>query len=226
MQAHHGRSILLALLIFLVALASFPALSGAQNAAERSCVITDEEEYAVLAAVLFPNKPDIPERMTTDLERNAFLAAKTVRLTGFHGNSYTIQDETITAALRTETDRFMAEDYKAKNTETCKIDGAKLLKLVPQGKSLTLTSAEENRKIFAEGSGKGKGWDEIRKKRPLSGGITYLSRPGFNRDRTQAVVEARHQADYEMGVGYRVYLGKSKKTGQWIITGADVTRRS
>jgi mRNA interferase MazF len=76
------------------------------------------------------------------------------------------------------------------------------------------------------------GLKEIRKQKSISSGnnnisrgeIARLTRPGFNKDKTAAMVEADLQADAEMGVGYRVYLQKSPETGKWIITGADRTR--
>jgi hypothetical protein len=49
---------------------------------------------------------------------------------------------------------------------------------------------------------------------------------GFDPSRTRAVVSVRHQADYEMGIGYRIYLEKSAATGRWLGTGADLTYRS
>lgn len=186
-------------------------------------MIDDEEEYAVLAAVLFPHEPEVPDGMENDLQRKTYLSMNTVRLSGFHGSQYTLEDKTITARMAEKTDASMAEDYNKKNGETCSIDGGRLLTRVPAGKNITLVSTKEMKKTFSSG---GRGWEEFRQRRPLAGGITRLSRPGFSSDRTQAVVEARHQADYEMGVGYRVYLDKSKKTGKWIITGADMTRRS
>jgi hypothetical protein len=95
-----------------------------------------------------------------------------------------------------------------------------------QGKCVITDETEDIRKTFSTGSGKSGGWEEFRNSRPLSGGMTTLSRPGFDSSRTKAVLEVGHQADYEMGVGYRVYLEKSPQTGQWVIVGADVTRRS
>ena len=70
---------------------------------QAACTIDDEEEYAVLAAVLFPNEPDVPDRIKTDLERNAYLASVTVSLNGFHGSSYRLQDETVREKASKET---------------------------------------------------------------------------------------------------------------------------
>lgn len=192
--------------------------------AEAPCVVQDEEEYVVMAAVLFPHVPDVPEDMKDDLQRKAYLARTTVRLDGFYGSSYTVEDEAATSKVSKGTDPALVDDFNKKNGMPCKIDGAKLMAQIPPGKRVTVISAEEVRKIFSAGTGKTGGWDEFRKKYPFAGGITRLSRPGFNTHRTKAMIEATMQAGWEMGVGYHVYLEKSAKTGKWVITGNDMTR--
>ena len=74
--------------------------------------------------------------------------------------------------------------------------------------------------------GQGGGWEAHRRQYPFSGGIKSVSRVGFDPARTHAVVTIRHQADYEMGIGYRIYLEKSAATGRWLITGSELTYRS
>lgn len=194
--------------------------------AQSPCSIQDEEEYAVMAAVLFPNPPDIPDDMKDDVQRKAYQAKATVRLDGFHGGSYTIEDETTASKITKGADPVTVDDFNRKNEKACKIAGVKLLARIPAGKRVTVISAEEVRSIFASPSGKGGGWDEFRKRYPFAGEIAYLSRPGFNPDRTKAVMEVRMQAGYEMGVGYRVYLEKSSKTGKWIIVDRDMSHMS
>jgi hypothetical protein len=54
----------------------------------------------------------------------------------------------------------------------------------------------------------------------------YFSRPGFNEARNRAVIEANCQADYEMGIGYRIHLEKSPKTGKWVMVNGDMSRKS
>lgn len=209
-------------LMFLVCL-FIPALL-----AQAECLIQEDEEYAVMAAVLFPNEPDIPEGITDELARKVYRDRATVRLSGFHGSSYTLEDET-TASKRTgEADPFTVNDYNRKNEQACRIDGARLLAHIPPEKRtrVTVISADEVRKLFSSGSGKGGGWREFRKKYPFAGGIVYFSRPGFNKARNRAVIEANCQADYEMGIGYRIHLEKSPKTGKWVMVNGDISRRS
>ena len=191
---------------------------------QTACTI-DDEEYAVLAAVLFPNDPDIPDGMKSDPERDAYLASVTVNLSGFHGSSYRLQDETVSQKAAKEPEQFMDKDFYGKNGQACKIDGGRLLAHVPQGGRVGFVTAEEIHKAFIEWLHGGEGRETFRR-RPAFGGVTYLSRPGFNESRTEARVEAHHQAGPEMGVGYRVYLQKSPKTGKWFITGAKRTRIS
>ena len=192
--------------------------------AQAACTI-DDEEYAVLAAVLFPNEPDIPDGMETDLERNAYVDSVWVNLSGFHGSSYRIQDETVPQKSAKVPDQFMDKDFYEKNGQACKIDEARLLAHVPEGGHVSFVTAGEIGKAFTEWLRGGEG-REMSRKRATFGGVTYLSRPGFNESRTEAMVEAHHQAGPEMGVGYRVYLQKSPKTGKWFITGASRTRIS
>jgi len=209
-------------LMFLVCL-FIPALL-----AQAECLIQEDAEYAVMAAVLFPNEPDIPEGITDELARKVYRDRATVRLSGFHGSSYTLEDET-TASKRTgEADPFTVNDYNRKNEQACRIDGARLLAHIPPEKRtrVTVISADEVRKLFSSGSGKGGGWREFRKKYPFAGGIVYFSRPGFNEARNRAVIEANCQADYEMGIGYRIHLEKSPKTGKWVMVNGDISRRS
>jgi len=51
----------------------------------------------------------------------------------------------------------------------------------------------------------------------LRSGKTFVSRVGFNPNKTEALVFVSHVADPEMGVGYLLLLGK--KAGQWKLSG-------
>jgi hypothetical protein len=193
-------------------------------AAHAACIVDDEEEYAVLAAVLFPNEPDVPDRMTTDLERRAYLASVTVHLSGFHGSSYTVQDETVAARTTGASGQSIDKDFNKKNEQTCRIDEAKLRAHVPDREKVSLVSADEIRKAFSAQLRGSEGRGDSREIRRSGGGTVFFSRPGFNENRTESMVDASFRADPEMGVGYRVYLKKSPKTGKWVITGATRTR--
>jgi hypothetical protein len=186
------------------------------------CVISDSEEYAVFAAVLFPQTPDVPDNLTDKLQRDAYLSLNTVHLDGFHGSSYTLHQEA--APVK----QPIPKKYGVTRSglETCNIESKRLLALIPEGKRIAFIGAEEMRKTFSNREGKNDGWSDFRKHSPLAGGIAYLSRPAFDYTKNKAVIDAHFQADYEMGVGYRVYLEKSPKSGKWILTGADLTRRS
>jgi hypothetical protein len=208
---------------FSVMILFFFCISLCLAPARALCIIEDDEEYAVLVALLFPNTPDDPEHVSDD-EREAYLASVKVRLDGFHGGSYFIADETIPSNVAPESSRPAGGDNPS-HANACRISGDKLMAHVPPGRHVTLLSTEEVRRTFA-GLGKSGGWEAFRKNHPLAGGITYLSRPVFNRDRTAAAVDARHQADYHMGVGYQIRLEKSPKTGKWVITGTKMTRIS
>jgi hypothetical protein len=189
-----------------------------------ACIVNDEEEYAVLAAVLFPHEPDVPDRMTTDLERKAYLASVTIRLDGFHGSSYTVQDETVAAKTTGASDQTIDKDFNRKNEQACRIDEVGLLAHVPDRRLVNLVSADEIRKVFSARLRGREGRGDSREIRRSGGGTVFFSRPGFNENRTESMVDASFRADPEMGVGYRVYLRKSPKTGRWIITGATRTR--
>ncbi len=188
------------------------------------CVIKDDEEYAVLAAVLFPNEPDVPDRITNDLEREAYRARARPRMSGFESSSYTIRNETVREARPSPSSSVIERDYYEKNREACSIDAARLRARVPKQGHVSVVSREEEEREAPAGIGLGEADRGFNGRRYLS--ITYLSRPGFNKDRTEAVVEVHRQSHPEMGVGYRVYLKKSPGTGKWFITNARRTRIS
>jgi hypothetical protein len=167
--------------------------------AQNECTVTDDEEYAVLAAVLFPEERNNTKK--TDIN-NA------TRLNGFHGDHYAITNKSMESKISKETDKFLMDDFNRKNKQSCTFQTEKLLARFPQGKTVRFRNSAEPR-----------GEPGL-----VSGEITYLSRPGFNKSRMESVVEVSIQADPEMGVGYRVYLKKLAQTGKWIITGADQTR--
>jgi hypothetical protein len=57
---------------------------------------------------------------------------------------------------------------------------------------------------------------------PFDSGRTYVSRVGFNRDKTQALVYVQHVAGPEMGIGHYVFLDKTD--GKWVIAGSGIGR--
>jgi hypothetical protein len=209
---------------FIACALLFPLCCSSIASAPQECVVNDEEEYAVLAAVLFPNDPDIPKEMKTDPQKKAYLAAKTIRLDGFHGSSYSIQDESMPAKSAKNKDRELIADFNPKNERACRLIPAKLLAHLLPNQTVNFRSAEEIQKQRSLSSTDGAGREKTRGRGIGHEEITRLSRPGFNSTNTVAVVEVDLIADYEMGVGYWVYLQKSPKTGKWIITSADRIR--
>jgi hypothetical protein len=55
---------------------------------------------------------------------------------------------------------------------------------------------------------------------PFSKGRTYISRAGFSKDRSRALVYVDHIAGPRSGVSYFVTL--EKKTGEWQIAGSEL----
>jgi hypothetical protein len=203
----------LSALLFLLAACT---LAGA---GPRECVVEDEEEYAVLAAVLFPNDPEIPGEMTGGIQREAWLESRRVRLDGFHGGDYRILDASMTGRLSETEAPGTAADYNSRNRNACTFLPERLRACVPPGGRIHLMDAAPLRKEGSPFSETPEGAGSI-----LGPEIVRLSRPGFDEARTRAVVEVDLAAGPEMGVGYRVHLEKSAKTGAWILTGAARTR--
>lgn len=208
-------------------LTSFTALllfaSAALGAESSLPVITDDEEYAVFAAVLFPNPPEIPDGVES---RELFLAGHRdrVRLDGVLGPAYTIAGATepgspLTLRNHPEApDAALVADYNGKNAASHRIDGEKLGRLVPAGRVKLLSDSERGRLSGAGLRGGRQG------ARLLDGSIVWLSRVGFNADRTRAAVHIACRAEQEMGAAYLVHLEKSAKTGKWLLSGTAMTR--
>lgn len=55
---------------------------------------------------------------------------------------------------------------------------------------------------------------------PFDTGRTYVSRVGFNRDKTEALVYVQHVATPESGIGHYVFLHKD--SGKWNISGSTI----
>lgn len=173
-------------------------------------LITDTVEYEVFAAVLFPEKPEVPAGIVDPAERRKHLDGHRVRLDGVHSGRYELSGLTITGSQPNGADEALAEDFNLKNGRAGRIDREKLLAAAPKGAHLSLVPPPTISRSTAHG---------------LDAGVTCLSRPGFNRDRTKAMLQINHLAGPEMGAGYLVYLEKSAASGKWSITGAVLNRR-
>jgi hypothetical protein len=66
----------------------------------------------------------------------------------------------------------------------------------------------ESNQIFLAGTG----WEEFYKKYPSSQGVLEVSKPGFNKDATQALVYVANQGSWKSGAGYYVLLLKSNSS--------------
>jgi hypothetical protein len=191
-------------------------------------LIDDAEEYRVIAAVLYPAEPEIPDAIKDDPLRRKLYLAERPRLDGLGlgAASMTLQETTIqglTMAPRADgSDAALAEDYNRKNEQPARLAAERLLAHLRKGQEVRLITSQEMRALFRQGGG----WEEHNRRSIRGDGIKSLSRVGFDPSRTRAVVSVRHQADYEMGIGYRIYLEKSAASGRWVVTGSDLTYRS
>ena len=220
------KIIAFSLLALLLAWAPFVA-----HTADSVATFDDNEEYEVIAALLFPNEPEIPDEIKGDkLRADLYLALQRSNADlsglGLGSGFFIIIDATSTEKVSNppakEGNTTMIEDFNAKNSKRWKLDRQKLTSLVPKNVRITFVSPEQLSAVFSGNDG---GWDESRRRFGREG-HTSVSRVGFSPDRTKAVIGIHHQADYEMGVGYRVYLKKAQKSGKWLIDGSVLTRRS
>lgn len=101
-------------------------------------------------------------------------------------------------------DEAMIADYESKNKKPYQLKDKLLVKNI-----ITILTEEKAKKIFSSRGG----WMEFRKKYPFASGIIYLSRIGFNKEKTRAVFYAANPVDSEMGKGYMVLM--EKKGNAW-----------
>ncbi|MBC7363601.1 MAG: hypothetical protein H5U07_03520, partial [Candidatus Aminicenantes bacterium] len=148
------------------------------------------EEFKVYAAVF--NLPQL----------------SSVKLEGLPEGFVLLEDQTINRTIEKlkGVDKDLLEDYNSKNKKRYRLS-----EFLPEGFENLLSirksgKGEESRKPEERGE-----------TRLLSRGRTYVSRVGFNRSRSAAMVFVSHVADPEMGVGYLVYL--EKVNGTWVPKG-------
>jgi len=103
-------------------------------------------------------------------------------------------------------DMTTIDDFNKKNAKTYKLENKFS---IPQ--RVVLISMQELKKIFRDG----KGWERFYKKFPDASGTTEVSRVGFNKDRTQAILYIGRQSDWLAGAGYLVPL--LKEGGKWVV---------
>jgi hypothetical protein len=112
-------------------------------------------------------------------------------------------DKRIATALKIS-DAAIIDDYEAKNKNTYKLKDKFLVE-----KDVAILTEERAKNIFTSRGG----WMEFHKKYPFASGLIYLSRIGFNKDKTLAVFYVANPVDSEMGKGYMVLMEKNK--GGW-----------
>ncbi len=83
-------------------------------------------------------------------------------------------------------------------------------------RKIMLQSSEELEKAFDGAGTSGPGWEAFYKKYPESDGQTVVSRPGFNTDRTEALVYIAGMHDYLCAEGNLYHLKKSDS--KWQLT--------
>ncbi|MDD5285974.1 MAG: hypothetical protein PHD54_08950 [Desulfuromonadaceae bacterium] len=184
--------------------------SPSSHASEDNPLITDDEEYAVFAALLFPGTPKSAANIIDPARKDStFLNSPS--LDGIPSDFFNLSRRTSVRLLTNKKlDRTIVDDFNRKNSTEYQIDPDKFAAVTPKGSGVTLITP----KRFSMD-------DKPRRTGP---GTTYISRPGFNRTRTEAVIEVSHVADPEMGIGYQVMLNKSPQDGTWRIVDAIVNR--
>jgi hypothetical protein len=108
-------------------------------------------------------------------------------------------------------DSILGDDYKNKNAVAYKLENKFSI-----AQTVIFISRGEFNKIFQNV----KGWDSFYEKYPNSAGIISISRVGFNRNRTQAILGFSYQAGWLWGKGYRIFLTKDE--GKWIVKEQDM----
>ncbi len=103
-------------------------------------------------------------------------------------------------------DSMLVDDFKNKNAKAYKLENKFS---IPQ--TVILISSDELNKIFQNE----KGWDSFYEKYPNSSGVISISRVGFNRNQTQAILGFSYQAGMLWGKGYRIFLTKDE--GKWMV---------
>ncbi|MCJ7593301.1 MAG: hypothetical protein MUO52_00835 [Desulfobacterales bacterium] len=191
-----------------------------------------DEEYLVYAAVLQPNEPEIPDEIKDDRERTeGFLLRYRFHVQmpifagrgPFHilervGSRRTLNAESgIFGDSKGKPDPGLIADFNAKNATPGRLENR-----FPKDMMVTVIPEKTMKEIFSGSDG----WAEFRRRYVFSSGTLSFSRVGFNADKTKAVLFVHNQADYEMGIGYCLLLGKSPRSGKWVIEASLQASRS
>jgi hypothetical protein len=183
------------------------------HASEDAPFITDDEEYAVWAAVLFHNAPEAAVNSTEPKQKDSSYRYNT-SLDGIPADFFNLSRRTTVRSLPDKgLDRTIVDDFNRNNSTEYQIDPDKFAAVAPKGNRVALITP----KRFSV-------YDDPSKTKSIWFGTTYISRPGFNKARTVAVLQVSHVANPEMGIGYQVTLKKSPQDGTWSIVDAIINR--
>ena len=127
---------------------------------------------------------------------------------GDHTVSFGADKDSAAVATRLEIPVEAVEDYAAKNKTGAAIEERFSLSV----DYVLLGDDDFDRMFSAEDRG---GWDRFYRKYPKSAGHIQLSRPGFNKDKTLALVYIGNQRNWLAGTGEYIVL--EKIDGAWKI---------
>lgn len=180
-------------------------------AVEDASFITDDEEYTVIAGVFHHDSLPPVVKSTKEQTQGNDIFRHAQHLNGIPSNYFNLSRLTTKGSISDKgLDPSMVNDFNGKNAQPHQIDPDKFA-AATKGNNVTLIAPQ--------------GFSMKEEPRGIRSGTTYISRPGFNKARTQAVLNVSHVADPEMGIGYQVMLEKSPRDGKWYIVDAVVNRR-
>jgi hypothetical protein len=184
------------------------ASKAQETAAPLTCTLTDED-YAVFTAVLEGlGKPEDPEEawqkkeiLVTDVTGAGEVEDRQWGGWGFRSNSKAAPSAATQA------------DYKNKSGFACPlIDGWGDSKLYRPIRHTELG------RYFSKPPRKGHdGWEEFYKAHPQAAGFWTFSRPGFNNDRTEAVLYVTHSCGWLCGTGHLYFLTRESSGSKWTV---------
>ena len=189
--------------------------------------IDDDEEYRVFAAVLFPNKPEIPDEIKNDPLKRDMYRLSQPDFDGLDLNStfMTVQETTRGQKIRPDadgSDASLIEDFNRKNEKSARIVKEKLAVHLPKVRAFISSPVRKWPSCFAATEvGKNTGGDPLfpagSRPFPVLGSI----RPGPVPPSSSVT-----RRIMSMGIGYVIYLDKSATSGQWIMTASVLAYRS
>jgi hypothetical protein len=130
-----------------------------------------------------------------------------------HTVTYGAGDDSAAVASRLDIPAALVEDYSAKNKDEAPLENRFTFSV-----DYVLLSDEDFERIFS--APEHGGWDMFYRKFPNSAGHIQISRPGFNKDKTLALVYVGNQRHWLAGVGEYVVL--EKINGAWTIRKRDM----